>query len=61
MEPKALPEIAMPLANPRYFWKYEVTMKIPGGKDKPAPVPNRKPYLKKKIDFITFHWNCNPI
>lgn len=43
MEPKALPDIAIPLAKPRYFWKYEVTMKIPGGNESPAPVPKSKP------------------
>lgn len=43
IEPSALPEMAMPLAKPLRRTKYDVTMKTPGGNERPAPVPTSKP------------------
>lgn len=43
IEPRALPEIAMPLARPLSRTKYEVTINTPGGNESPAPRPTRMP------------------
>lgn len=43
MLPRALPEIQSPLASPRSFVKYDVTMYTVGGKERPAPIPTKTP------------------
>ena len=42
-DPIALPDMAKPFAKPLYLTKYDVTIKIPGGKESPAPIPTNNP------------------